>query len=432
MNHNIFIESVLKYLASKKRFESRKTYIFGLNTYARGIINGLGSLGVFVEAILDNDQNKQGNVVLGVRTESPIFALRIFEDGRIFLIASKYYEPMKKQLEGMGYMEGSHIIKLLDSDMICSPDFISKELFSAQLDSARMGLELYKMLQEGHHKVVPVFLAPVSSIGDIFLLGLYFNQYIRKENIDEYVFLIPGGAATHIAETYGIQHVKQISMQQANSMINYELLVGEEQARIIILHSGYIHQRIVCNIIMYENMTWIENYRKFLFDLDEKTQPQKREIPRDNEKLKEIIKEWNIVKDSTVIISPYAQTLMELPILFWEGLVMALKSKGYTVLTNVSGLEKPLEGTAPVSFSLDEAEQIVEYAGTFIGLRSGLCDVISMAKCRKIILYTKEVFECIKVIDFYSLNKMGLCDDAIEIELTYNEKMDVREIMDHL
>jgi hypothetical protein len=53
----------------------------------------------------------------------------------------------------------------------------------------------------------------------------------------------------------------------------------------------------------------------------------------------------------------------------------------------------------------------------FIGVRSGLCDIISSAKCTKIILYEKEgLFYKSSQYDYFSLAKMGLCDDAIEIE----------------
>ena len=55
--------------------------------------------------------------------------------------------------------------------------------------------------------------------------------------------------------------------------------------------------------------------------------------------------------------------------------------------------------------------------------------MVSSAACKKIILYTGEIFETIKVIDFYSLNKMGLCNDAVELEVTYSIKQDVKKVL---
>jgi len=63
---------------------------------------------------------------------------------------------------------------------------------------------------------------------------------------------------------------------------------------------------------------------------------------------------------------------------------------------------------------LTEAISIVEAAGIFIGLRSGLCDVISSAKAEKIIIYPDRVYQGGKYIDFYSLKNMGLSEEAEE------------------
>ncbi len=63
------------------------------------------------------------------------------------------------------------------------------------------------------------------------------------------------------------------------------------------------------------------------------------------------------------------------------------KEQGRQVFTNVAGDEKPLRGTIPISPLICEMKSVVERAGTFIGIRSGMCDVIRTAKCRKIALY---------------------------------------------
>ena len=53
----------------------------------------------------------------------------------------------------------------------------------------------------------------------------------------------------------------------------------------------------------------------------------------------------------------------------------------------MAGEEKALPGTLPVSPAINEIQSVVEHAGLFIGIRSGLCDVIREASCRKIALY---------------------------------------------
>ena len=59
-------------------------------------------------------------------------------------------------------------------------------------------------------------------------------------------------------------------------------------------------------------------------------------------------------------------------------------------------------------------------AGIFIWVRSGLCDVASGADAKKIILYDAgDRFYNSSAFEYFSLNHMGLCSDAIEIEYQY-------------
>ena len=51
------------------------------------------------------------------------------------------------------------------------------------------------------------------------------------------------------------------------------------------------------------------------------------------------------------------------------------------------GDEKPLDRTEAISPSLLEMKSVVERAGIFIGIRSGLCDILREAKAKKIALY---------------------------------------------
>ena len=101
---------------------------------------------------------------------------------------------------------------------------------------------------------------------------------------------------------------------------------------------------------------------------------------------------------------------------FWEHLADALKKKGYSVCTNVGTAEEvAVLGTQPLDFSLEYAKEILEIAGTFIGLRSGFCDLISQAECKKIIFYPDRIYGTNEFIDFFSLSNMGLSDDITEI-----------------
>ncbi len=84
---------------------------------------------------------------------------------------------------------------------------------------------------------------------------------------------------------------------------------------------------------------------------------------------------------------PYAKSVTALSDNVWKQIVDSYVNRGFRCFTNVVGDEEPLEGTFPISPKLAEIRPLVEYAGTFIGIRSGLCDVLRYADCVKIALY---------------------------------------------
>lgn len=91
----------------------------------------------------------------------------------------------------------------------------------------------------------------------------------------------------------------------------------------------------------------------------------------------------------TAIIFPYPRTVSFLPTVSWDKIINRLKSIGWDVATNVIGEEKELPGTKRLNFNFSEVHAIVEAAGWVIALRSGVCDIISSARCKKTFLYIK-------------------------------------------
>lgn len=112
-----------------------------------------------------------------------------------------------------------------------------------------------------------------------------------------------------------------------------------------------------------------------------------------------------IIPGKTVILSPYAKSVTALKADVWKAIVYHYKNKGYLCYTNTVGEEEPLPDTLPIRPSLSEMKSVVERAGTFIGIRSGLCDVIREASCKKIALYP-DYYYCDtrwKAIDMYAI-----------------------------
>lgn len=176
-----------------------------------------------------------------------------------------------------------------------------------------------------------------------------------------------------------------------------------------------------------EEFTFMDTFRSYIFHFDDKETP---EFPCFNNNQDMIRKEFEVKgleKGNTVILAPFAYSLEHPPKEFWRCLTGYLSEMGKKVVVNIDPAsihgkeENYISGIPEISFDLREGVPCLEYAGIFIGMRSGLCDIISSAKCKKIILYPQ-----VSGIDydrhrpdkaFSSLEAMGLCDEVTELEL---------------
>ena len=176
-------------------------------------------------------------------------------------------------------------------------------------------------------------------------------------------------------------------------------------------------------------MNFAEMFRCFVFDMDENIQPQHPRFPDKSQEINMLKKRSGIKEKRSVLLSPYAVTLSDMPDTFWKELAEKLEIKGYAVYTNIgSEEEKAIDGTCPLSFPLEMAPQLVSWMGGFVGIRSGLCDIISGAEAKKVILYDKSnFFFNVSAFEYFSLNKMGLSKDAVEIQYDNQNLRDVLE-----
>ncbi|WP_283680823.1 hypothetical protein [Parablautia sp. Marseille-Q6255] len=102
----------------------------------------------------------------------------------------------------------------------------------------------------------------------------------------------------------------------------------------------------------------------------------------------EIIKQYHLLEGKTVILAPYAVSVPLISKDLWNQLVEHYHKKGFQVLTNVKdNSEYPLDGTEGISLRLDEMYLATEYGGYFVGLRSGLCDLLAYSKCCMTVVY---------------------------------------------
>lgn len=282
--------------------------------------------------------------------------------------------------------------------------------------------QFYMQLKRMVGENTKILLAPHASTGDAYIIGAYLKEYTKKNNCENnYVYICIGKTCAKIINgMYDIDKVILMSMYDRNMLEEWYRFVGEDNCNIRIMHYQGVcmYTGIMGNMRAYKNLHFIDMLLYGAFNLPTNTMRQKANFLINSEYVKELFESKKLKEGKTIIISPYASSMDSLPSELWDILVSNLSNKGYQICTNISNSqEKPLNNTKELFFPLSCANQVLEHAGYFIGYRSGFCDIVSEAKCKKIVLYPKNItFGVGSVIDYFGINKMGLANDILEIE----------------
>ena len=196
---------------------------------------------------------------------------------------------------------------------------------------------------------------------------------------------------------FGIPNIVTLDQTQMDELVQAVIFTRERNS--IIAH----HDRpYTDNIIKYLNKHYLsfpDYYKYAVYGLN----PNAKPAPPIN--LAEFEDKALIERGKTVIIAPYANSVVQPPPEFWRKLVCEYTQQGLQVFTDVFGNEKKLAGTKPIMIPLKSLVRAVEFAGHFIGLRSGLCDIVSTANCRKTVVFPDCIYSTTpyKVADFFAM-----------------------------
>jgi len=287
------------------------------------------------------------------------------------------------------------------------------------------GYKLYKYIKKTYGTDVSILYCPHKGTGDIYFIGLYFDEFLRQKNIKNYVFLFRGKPEQKIGQLFGIKNSMIIDDNDTRNLMNFQLLMRKHHMPIYDLHHyPWTHQTENTGLLEgYNNITFDDMFRYSGMEIGKNARRTLPSFVNNKCTFEKYFSEKGLIPGKTFILSPYASSMPRLPLTFWEKIIQELHKLGYTVATNSSGNHEPIiPGTVGIFFDYAESVPFLEFSGGFIGLRSGLCDIISSAKCKKIILYSyydpdvKWLNWSGKTKKYFGLKNNLLCDDAIEYE----------------
>lgn len=373
---------------------NKKIYLFGHCNSTEQLTDELLEKGYEIVAILDNSKAKQGLEYRGIEIQSPDVVREQEDEETIVLIVTRFYEEMKAQLRELGFQ--GEVVKLVDYNTYAEYS-LSEDTLERKRKRVAHGIEILRGIEERNPNCFRVF-CPLVALGDVFFCMSYLPLFMKKKGIEKCVICVGSQACAKVVSLFGQEYIEVLSQYDLDTAIQASLYMRDSNAFIAHQDRPYVvnlHKALYKKLIPLEQM-----YACGVFGLPIETKPCE---PKHWELYKNLDE---IVPDKTVILSPYAKSVINLPERVWEDIVEDYKSREYNIYTNVVGDEKPLKGTKGISPDISQIQSLVEHAGTFIGIRSGLCDVIKYADCKKIALFPDYNYSDTKwkAIDMYYLD----------------------------
>ncbi len=311
------------------------------------------------------------------------------------------------------------------------------KLLKAYFKNIHTGYQTYKGYIETFGDDNTLLFCPWHGTGDIILIGRYLYYYLEQENIKNYVFLFRGNAERAAGKIYPylLQNEKNgiLCDDCIDDFVRFCTFIGMENCKVKSLHHASVIPQITCTdpFSGYNGISMKSMYIYATMNLKEEPSPRKAEFVRNNAVCLSYFELNYLIPGKTVILAPYSVSAKETPMDLWKHLASKLVYMGYSVCTNCSSKTETLPYTTPIFFDFLDAENFVEKAGYFIGWRSGLCDVIAGAECKKVVLYPYNTVFCQsgRAIAYTGINELGLCNDAVQIEYICQDR---RELIDQI
>lgn len=377
--------------------QGKNIYLFGHCNATEELTDLLMEKNFTVKAILDNNTAKHGSYYRNIPVTPPETILSEDAAHTIVCIVARAYAAMNAQLRDFGF--AGDVVKLVDYNSYAEYS-LSKDTMLRMWRRVERGIRLKEELEQkylGYFKI----LCPFCALGDVFLTMSYMPHFAKKRSIctEKIVYCVIGDACGQVANLFGADKcVECFSQKDMDELV--QACLYTEDANSFIAHQDRpyvinLHRALYIKCIPLEVI-----YRCGVFGLPVDTEPVKPKNLQTYPGLE------HIEKGNAVVFSPYAKSVTELSKDVWSEIVSDYRARGYQCFTNIAGEEKPLDGTIGISPALTQLQSLVECAGAFVGIRSGLCDILKHANCNKTALFPDYNY-CDtqwKAIDMYSID----------------------------
>lgn len=388
----------LERLSADGGLSEKEIYIFGHCNASEKLTELMIEKGYQVTAVLDNNPSKQGLFYKDIPIISPKKIIEKDMNQTLVCIVSRACEAMMQQLRQMQYT--GRVEKLVDYNTFAEYS-LSPETITRKKKRVIQGIQLLENLRDKYN--YPNYgncffiLCPFSALGDVYYAMAYLPYFLENRKIQDYVVVTVGHACANIAKMFNCLEIEILNQKDMDELVQAALFTRAQD--IYIAHHDRPYTNLLMKALYVKFIPFELMYRCGVFGLPQSCKPY---IPT---RLKQFSGRNQMKKGKSVILAPYAKSVAGIGQKIWEKIISYYNKKEYQIYTNIVGEEKELPGTSPLRVELAEFQSAVEWAGVFIGVRSGLCDVIREADCRKIVLFPDCYYSDTKwkVSDFFHL-----------------------------
>lgn len=362
-------------LLERGLLQDKRIFIFGHCNASEELAEYLMEKGLPVQAILDNSESKQGGCWRHIPIVLPQAVLTSDDESSVVLIAAKAYASMKQQLKRFGF-KGA-VYRVVDYNTFAEYS-LEQEVYEQKLQRVERGSTLLCKIRKAYpHEFLVI--CPYKALGDVYLAMSYLPYYLQKHCVRQYAVLAVGDVCGRIVQMFGHDKKVIFTQKEMDELVQAVLYTEEENA--LIVHHDRPYTNNMTTLIDAAGLKFEDMYRYGIYGLSGKEEKMRPERLMDFAG-KEMVEQGNCI-----ILAPYAKSVVSLPGSFWEARVAEYQDRGLQVLTNVVGEEAPIAGSQGIQIPIEELVYAVEYAGHFAGIRSGLCEVVDTANCRKKVFF---------------------------------------------
>ena len=229
--------------------------------------------------------------------------------------------------------------------------------------------------------------------GDAYIQMMYLDEYIKQKKVGKYIIIGDVKGIEGLKRVFCFPHYIKYATSCADCIEKANLFFDGAGLNIRMFFNWSYGMNVFnrCRIRMTEKFNFLDTYKYFALELEGEINCRKPVFVENGEAAKFRWEKQGIVEGKTVIIAPDANSVTHLPIWFWNVIIKELQKRDYIVFVNCN--YRNGYRTGDIFFSYEESVPLLNYAGYFLGIRSGLCDIVSTSKCKKVILYPEKQAE---------------------------------------